>query len=305
MANIGFIGLGNMGGPMAGNLLKAGHAVRVFDLDAGAVGRAVAAGAVAASSACDAVSGVEMVITMLPMGRHVRSVLTGDSGTGGGASGEGVFAVAAPGALVIDCSTIDVDTAREMAAAAQAAGLEMLDAPVSGGVPGAEAATLAFMVGGEEAAFQRAEPVLACMGRTIVHTGPSGNGQAAKICNNMMAGIQMLGTSEAFALAERLGLDARKLFEVASQSSGQCWSVTAYCPVPGLVPAAPSSRGYEGGFASALMLKDLKLAQQAAAASGAATPMGALAEGLYALFCTQGHGDVDFSGVIQMMSSQR
>jgi 3-hydroxyisobutyrate dehydrogenase len=224
-------------------------------------------------------------------------VLTGEGGDGA----PGLFAQAAAGTLFIDCSTIDVDTARAMAEAADAAGMEMLDAPVSGGVPGAEAATLAFMVGGAEETFRKAEPVLSAMGRAIVHTGPAGNGQAAKICNNMMAGIQMIGVSEAFALAERLGLDAEKLFAVASQSSGQCWAVTSYCPVPGLVPNAPSSRDYVGGFASALMLKDLKLAQQAAGASDAATPLGALAEGLYALFCAQGHADVDFSGVIRMM----
>ncbi|MQX35043.1 3-hydroxyisobutyrate dehydrogenase [Roseospira navarrensis] len=296
---IAFIGLGNMGGPMAANLLKAGHRVRGFDLDAAAVDRAVAAGAVAAGSAAEAVDGAGVVLTMLPMGRHVRAVLAGEEG-----GDPGLFAVAAPGTLFVDCSTIDVETARAMAEAAHAAGHRMLDAPVSGGVPGAEAATLAFMVGGAAETFAEAEPLLACMGRTIVHTGPAGTGQAAKICNNMMAGIQMLGVSEAFTLAERLGLDTARLFEVASQASGQCWSVTAYCPVPGLVPTAPSSRGYTGGFASALMLKDLKLAQQAAATGEAATPMGALAEALYALFCAQGHGDVDFSGVIRMLAAR-
>jgi 3-hydroxyisobutyrate dehydrogenase len=295
MATIGFIGVGNMGGPMAANLIKAGHAVRAFDLDAGAVSRAEAAGAVAVGSAVEAAEGAEVVITMLPMGRHVRAVLTGP---------DGVLSAAAPGTLFIDSSTIDVETARAVAEAASAAGHSMLDAPVSGGVPGAEAATLAFMVGGEAEAFERARPLLEAMGRTIVHTGPSGSGQAAKICNNMMAGIQMLGVSEAFALGRRLGLDPARLFEIASQSSGQCWAVTSYCPEPGLIPNAPSSRGYQGGFASALMLKDLKLAQQAAATSDAATPMGALAEGLYALFCAQGNGEADFSAVIRMVDGQ-
>ncbi|SDD75650.1 3-hydroxyisobutyrate dehydrogenase [Rhodospira trueperi] len=295
MTMIGFIGLGNMGGPMAANLIKAGHAVRAFDLDAEAMRRAEAVGAVAVGSAVATAEGADVVMTMLPMGRHVRSVLTGP---------DGVFMAAAPGTLFIDSSTIDVDTARAVGEAAAKAGHVMLDAPVSGGVPGAEAATLAFMVGGEAEAFERARPLLEAMGRTIVHTGPSGSGQAAKICNNMMAGIQMLGVSEAFALGRRLGLDPARLFEVASQSSGQCWAVTSYCPEPGLVPNAPSSRGYQGGFASALMLKDLKLSQQAAAAFDAATPMGAIAAGLYSLFCNQGNGDMDFSGIIRMIDGQ-
>ncbi|KAA5604146.1 3-hydroxyisobutyrate dehydrogenase [Roseospira marina] len=301
---IGFIGLGNMGAPMAANLVKAGHTVRGFDMDPNAVARAAEAGVGTAASVADAVSGAAIVITMLPMGRHVRAVLTGED-EGSSSNGGGAFAAAAPGTLFIDCSTIDVETARALAATADAAGLSMLDAPVSGGVPGAEAATLALMVGGPDDAFRRAEPVLAAMGRAVIHTGPAGNGQAAKICNNMMAGIQMLGVAEAFTLADRLGLDPARLFEVASQASGQCWSVTAYCPVPGMVPTAPSSRGYTGGFASALMLKDLKLAQQAAATSGATTPLGGLAEALYALFCGQGHGAVDFSGIIRMIERSR
>jgi len=295
MARIGFIGLGNMGGPMARNLLKAGHTVAGFDLVPAAVEAHTAAGGIVAASTAEAVRNADAVITMLPVGRHVREVMLGPGG---------VLASAAPGTLLIDSSTIDVETARAVAAQAEAAGFAMVDAPVSGGTVGAEAATLTFMVGGPEEAFRRAEPILQPMGRAIVHAGPSGSGQAAKICNNMIAGTTMIAVAEAFVLAERLGLDAQKLFDIASKSSGQCWSLTTYCPVPGPVPTSPANRGHQPGFAAALMWKDLKLAQQAAAATGAATPLGAQAAALYALYCGGGHGDLDFSGIVGMLRGE-
>ncbi len=292
MAQIGFIGLGNMGGPMLRNLLKAGHTVKAFDLAEAALAVARQAGAVTVGSPAEAAQGVEVVVSMLPAGEHVRRVYLGDGS---------VIAAAAPGTLLIDSSTIDVDSARAVSQAAVAAGLEMVDAPVSGGVGGAEAATLTFMVGGSDAAFARAEPILHSMGKAVIHAGGAGNGQAAKICNNMLLGISMIGTAEAFALAAKLGLEAQKLFDISSKSSGQCWSMTSYCPVPGPVPTSPANRDYQAGFTAAMMLKDLKLAQQAAAASGAATPLGAAAESLYALFCGSGQADVDFSGIMRMI----
>jgi len=294
MAKIGFIGVGNMGGPMVANLVKAGHAVTAFDLDASARAKAEAAGAAIAGSAAEAARAGEIVITMLPAGRHVRAVYLGDGG---------VIAEAAAGTLLIDCSTIDVESARVVNRAAADAGLAMLDAPVSGGVTGAEAATLTFMVGGEADAFARAEPVLAVMGKTIVHAGAAGNGQAAKICNNMILGASMIVVGEAFKLGERLGLSPQKLFDIASKSSGQCWSMTSYCPVPGPVPTSPANRGYRPGFTAAMMLKDLRLAQEAANAIGAATPLGAEAAALYALFCNAGNAEVDFSGIIRMIGA--
>ena len=294
MAKIGFIGVGNMGGPMVANLVKAGHAVTAFDLDASARAKAEAAGAAIAGSAAEAARAGEIVITMLPAGRHVRAVYLGDGG---------VIAEAAASTLLIDCSTIDVESARVVNRAAADAGLAMLDAPVSGGVTGAEAATLTFMVGGEADAFARAEPVLAVMGKTIVHAGAAGNGQAAKICNNMILGASMIVVGEAFKLGERLGLSPQKLFDIASKSSGQCWSMTSYCPVPGPVPTSPANRGYRPGFTAAMMLKDLRLAQEAANASGAATPLGAEAAALYALFCNAGNAEVDFSGIIRMIGA--
>jgi len=258
MAKIAFIGLGNMGGPMAANLLKAQHQVTAFDLSAGAVSAAIEKGAQKAATAAEAVKGAEVVITMLPAGKHVREVYETQ-----------VLANVAKGALLIDCSTIDVESARHVAALALKAGLEMVDAPVSGGVGGATAGTLTFMVGGSEAGFAKAKPFLQQMGKNIVHAGGSGNGQAAKICNNMILGISMIAVSESFMLAKRLGLDAQKLFDVASTASGQCWSLTNYCPVPGPVPASPANRDYQAGFTAAMMLKDLMLAQQAAQAAGA------------------------------------
>jgi len=292
MAAIGFIGLGNMGAPMAANLVKAGHQVIGFDIVPRAVEALSAKGGRAAASAAEAASAGELVITMLPAGAQVRSVYLGEAG---------VLANARKGTLLIDCSTIDVETARAVAAAAAEAGFDMLDAPVSGGVAGAEAATLTFMVGGEAAVFARAEPVLAAMGRTIVHAGPAGNGQAAKICNNMILGVSMIAVCEAFSLAERLGLAAQTLFDVAAKSSGQCWALTSYCPVPGPVPSSPANREYVPGFTAAMMLKDLRLAQQAAGATAAPTPLGAAAANLYQLFVDEGPGGLDFSAIYRLI----
>ena len=292
MARIGFIGLGNMGLPMAANLVKAGHAVTGFDVAAASVAKFTGLGGGAADTVAAACGDAEAVVTMLPAGAHVREVY---------GAPDGVIAAAPSGTLVIDSSTIDVATAREVAAAAAAAGLAMVDAPVSGGVGGAAAGTLTFMVGGTADAFARARPILEAMGRTIVHAGGSGNGQAAKICNNMILGVSMIAVSEAFLLADRLGLDAQSLFDIASKSSGQCWSMTSYCPVPGPVPASPANRGYQAGFTAAMMLKDLKLAREAAAAAGAATPLGTAAEELYDAFAADGHAGEDFSGIIRFL----
>ena len=292
MAKIGFIGLGNMGLPMAQNLVTAGHAVAGFDVNAASAGRLAEGGGTRAASATEACRDAELVITMLPAGAHVRDVYLGDGG---------VLAAVAPGTLLIDSSTIDVETAREVAQAAAGRGLAMVDAPVSGGVAGAQAATLTFMVGGPDDAFERARPVLEKMGKTIVHAGGPGTGQAAKICNNMILGASMIVVSEAFLLAEKLGLDAQKLFDISSKSSGQCWSMTTYCPVPGPVPASPANRDYRAGFTAAMMLKDLKLAQAAARATRAATPLGAGAAAVYEQFVETGEGGVDFSGIIRYL----
>lgn len=295
MARIGFIGVGNMGGPMARNLAKAGHAVCAFDLDADRLAEAVAGGAEAAGDIAGAASGAEVVVTMLPAGRHVRGAYTGDGG---------ILASAPAGTLLIDCSTIDVATAREVGATADAAGFAMLDAPVSGGVVGAEVASLTFMVGGADVAFARAKPLLDAMGRNIFHAGPSGAGQAAKMCNNMILGISMIGVSEAFALARKVGLDPKKLFEVSSTASGQCWALTTYCPEPDILESAPSSKGYKPGFTAAMMLKDLKLAQDAAGGSGAETPLGRHAMELYERFVKAGGAETDFSGIIRMLTGR-
>ncbi len=292
MAAIAFIGLGNMGGPMAGNLVKAGENVRGFDLSRGHLDAAVANGVAAAASIADAVKGASIVVTMLPAGPQSRAVY------------DTVIPAAEKGALLIDCSTIDVDSARAIATKASAAGFEMVDAPVSGGTVGAANATLTFMVGGSEAAFGRAEPILSKMGKTIVHAGGPGNGQAAKICNNMILGISMIAVAEGFSLAAKLGLDAQKLFDISSKSSGQCWSMTSYCPVPGPVPASPANRDYKPGFTADMMLKDLKLAQSAAQTTGQATPLGAAAESLYALMAAKGDGALDFSGIINMLQGR-
>ena len=290
MSRIAFIGLGNMGAGMAANQVKAGHTVSAFDLAPHALERATRDGCTVAPSAADAVKDAETVITMLPAGSHVRQVYA-----------ESVLLNVAEGALLIDCSTIDVDSARAVAAQAKDKGFDFADAPVSGGIAAAEGGTLTFMVGCAEARFADVKAALDPMAKAVVHAGEAGAGQAAKICNNMVLGISMLGVCEGFALAERLGLKPDKFFEVASQSSGSCWSINSYCPWPGVGPAAPSDRGYEGGFLTKLMLKDLKLAQAAAASAGAAAPMGAQAEGLYALFERLGYGDKDFSGVLQML----
>jgi len=295
MAVIGFIGLGNMGGPMAANLVQAGHRVIVQDISADAVARAVALGAEAASDIRAAAVGAEAVITMLPSGKEVRGVYLG---------ADGILSSAAPGTVFIDCSTIDVRTAREVAAEAASAGFAMVDAPVSGGVGGAEAGTLTFMVGGDAEAFARTAPILAAMGKVVVHAGGSGNGQAAKICNNMILGVSMIAVCEAFVLADKLGLEAEKLFEISSKASGQCWSLSTYCPVPGPVPTSPANRDYQAGFTAAMMLKDLRLAQDAAQSSGAATPLGAEAAQLYALFAAQGGASTDFSGIIKFLRGE-
>jgi 3-hydroxyisobutyrate dehydrogenase len=295
MAAIGFIGLGKMGGPMAANLLRAGHRLAVHDLAADAAARAVALGAEAAPDVGAAVSSADAVITMLPAGEQVRSVYLG---------AEGILARAAPGTLFMDCSTIDVATARDVAAAAESAAMVMVDAPVSGGVGGAEAGTLTFMVGGKEDAFARAAPILQAMGKAVVHAGGAGNGQAAKICNNMILGISMIAVCEAFVLADKLGLDSQKLFEISSKASGQCWSLSTYCPVPGPVPTSPANRDYQAGFTAAMMLKDLRLAQDAAQNTGAATPLGAEAAQLYTQFAAQGGGATDFSGIIKFLRGE-
>jgi 3-hydroxyisobutyrate dehydrogenase len=292
MARIGFIGLGNMGLPMAANLVKAGHEVLGFDVVGPLAGKLAAAGGTAAESITAACSDAEAVITMLPAGAHVHEVYIAPGG---------VIDAAAAGALLIDSSTIDVTTAREAAARAAAKDLAMVDAPVSGGVGGAQAGTLTFMVGGTDEAFARARPLLENMGRTIVHAGGAGNGQAAKICNNMILGVSMIAVSEAFLLAEKLGLDAQRLFDIASKSSGQCWSMTSYCPVPGPVPTSPANRGYQAGFTAAMMLKDLKLAQEAAHGGGAAAPLAAAAAGLYDAFAASGHAAEDFSAIIRFL----
>ena len=296
MTTIGFIGLGNMGAPMAANLVRAGHQVTGFDLVPRAMEALATKGGQAVASATEAAAAGDIVITMLPAGPQVRSVYLDEGG---------ILASARRGALLIDCSTIDVETARVVAAAANGAGFDMLDAPVSGGVSGAEAASLTFMVGGEAETFARAQPVLAAMGRTIVHAGPAGNGQAAKICNNMILGVSMIAVCEAFSLAERLGLEAQTLFDISSKSSGQCWALTSYCPVPGPVPASPANRDYAPGFTAAMMLKDLRLAQQAAGATATATPLGATAANLYQMFVDEGAGVLDFSGIFRLISKRQ
>tara|TARA_R110001583_G_scaffold178786_2_gene334802 strand:+ start:18774 stop:19691 length:918 start_codon:yes stop_codon:yes gene_type:complete len=295
MAKIGFVGLGNMGGPMAANLIRAGHEVKVFDLSADAVKAAVEIGGTAAGSLAEVATDVEAIVTVLPAGKHVLAVYDGP---------DGILAHAATNTLVIDSSTIDVDAARKAAELAKARDMRPVDAPISGGVGGAKAGTLTFMVGGSEDAFASAEPILQAMGSNIIHAGDNGAGQAAKICNNMILGVSMIAVSEAFMLAKRLGVDAQKLFDISSKASGQCWSLTSYCPVPGPVPASPANRDYQAGFAVDMMLKDLKLAQQAAAGANATTPMGALAESLYAMYSAGGNGGRDFSAIVKMLDGE-
>jgi len=279
-----------MGGGMAANLAKAGHEVTAFDLVEDALARAEGHGCKRAASAAEAVKDAEAVVTMLPAGKHVRDVYESS-----------VIGTAPKGAILIDCSTIDVATAREEIEKAQAQGYEMVDAPVSGGIAAAEAGTLTFMVGGEKAAFKRAEPFLASMGKAVIHAGGPGSGQAAKICNNMLLGASMVATCETFVMAKKLGLDPQTFFDISSKASGQCWSMTTYCPVPGVGPETPADRDYEGGFASALMLKDLRLAMEAAQSVDAYTPMGSAAEELYARFAELGGAGKDFSAIIKMI----
>ncbi|WAC22185.1 3-hydroxyisobutyrate dehydrogenase [Blastomonas sp. SL216] len=287
MATIGFIGLGNMGGGMAANLAKAGHRVIAFDLSGEALARAGAAGCHPVSDAVQAVSEADVVVTMLPAGKHVAAVYK-----------DTVFGAARAGTLLIDCSTIDVDTARDVASAAKARGLEAVDAPVSGGIAAANGGTLTFMVGGSADGFARAEPILADMGKAVIHAGDNGAGQAAKICNNMLLGATMAATCETFALAKKLGLDLQTFYDISSKASGQSWSMTSYCPVPGVGPASPADNGYAGGFAAALMLKDMRLALEAAKASGARVPMGERAEAIYAAFVEADAQGLDFSAII-------
>ncbi|MBX9642889.1 MAG: 3-hydroxyisobutyrate dehydrogenase [Novosphingobium sp.] len=289
LMKIAFIGLGNMGGGMAANLVKAGHEVHAFDLSAEALARAKDNGCATCNSVREAVEGADAVISMLPNGAIVDSVYAAD-----------VIGLAPRSALLLDCSTIDVATARKVEDAARAAGCEMVDAPVSGGIAAANGGTLTFMVGGSDAAFAKAEPILAAMGKAVIHAGASGAGQAAKICNNMILGATMIATCEAFALAEKLGLDLQTFYDISSKASGQSWSMTSYCPVPGVGPQSPADNGYQGGFAAALMLKDLKLAMEAAKSAGADVPMGHRAEELYAKFAEAGNGGMDFSGIIKI-----
>ena len=291
MARIAFIGLGNMGGGMAANLAKAGHEVAAFDLSEEALARAGARGATRAATAAGAMKDADAVVTMLPAGRHVRAVYA-----------ESVLGHAPKGAILMDCSTIDVDSARAVIGQAAEAGYEMVDAPVSGGIAAAEAGTLTFMAGGTDAAFERARPFLEQMGKAVIHAGEAGAGQAAKICNNMLLGATMVATCETFAMAKKLGLDLQTFFDISSKASGQCWSMTNYCPVPGVGPETPADRDYEGGFAAALMLKDLRLALEAAQSVDAYTPMGAEAEELYSRFAEAlGGGGKDFSAIIRMI----
>lgn len=294
MASIAFIGLGNMGGGMAANLAKS-HKVFAFDLSQDALDKAKAAGCEIAPSANDAVKNAQVIVTMLPAGAHVKSVYLGENG---------ILANAPKNSLFLDCSTIDIESAREVANAAIAMGHEFCDAPVSGGVAAANAGTLTFMVGGDASSFEKAKTILENMGKKIFHAGNTGNGQAAKICNNMLLGIQMIGTSEAFSLAKKLGLDAQTFFDISSVSSGQNWSMTSYCPVAGPVPTSPANNDYKAGFAAAMMLKDLRLAAQAASNVKAATPMGANALSLYSIMEQQGMDAQDFSAIIKLFDKE-
>ncbi|MBL4725854.1 MAG: 3-hydroxyisobutyrate dehydrogenase [Rhizobiaceae bacterium] len=293
MSKIGFIGLGNMGLPMAINLVKAGHEVHAFDLVPAAVEAAKSAGMTTYDKAANAVSDADIIVTMLPNGKIVLSVF------------DEIIPAAKAGAVIIDSSTIDVSSAKKAHEMAEAANLGCLDAPVSGGVGGAENGTLTFMVGGSDDSFAKSEEVLNVMGRRLVHCGPGGAGQSAKICNNMLLGISMIGACEAFSLAEKLGLDQKALFDVVSTSSGSCWSVNTYCPVPGVGPQSPADNDYNPGFAAALMLKDLNLSQQAASESGMATPMGEHAAALYQAMVDDDGANTDFSGMINFLKTMK
>lgn len=290
MARVAFIGLGNMGGGMAANLAKAGHEVIAFDLAEPALERARGNGCSIATSAAEAVEGVDAVVTMLPAGKHVAAVYA-----------DSVIGKAPTSAILMDCSTIDVATAKQVEADAAAAGYTMVDAPVSGGIAAADGGTLTFMVGGSDDGFAKAQPFLDKMGKAVIHAGDAGAGQAAKIVNNMLLGATMAATCEAFVLAQKLGLNPQTFYDISSKASGQSWSMTSYCPVPGVGPETPADRNYDGGFAAALMLKDLKLAMEAAQKAGAYTPMGGEAEELYQRFVDLGGGGKDFSALIKMI----
>jgi 3-hydroxyisobutyrate dehydrogenase len=292
MAQIGFIGLGNMGLPMARNLIKAGHVVTGYDINVAASDKLAGAGGVAATALDMACMGADVIVTMLPSSKEVREVYLMQGG---------ILASARDGALLIDASSVDVDSARAVAAAAQVNEMAMVDAPVSGGVAAAEAGTLTFMVGGSVRSFERAKPILQAMGDTILHAGGAGDGQAVKICNNMILGVSMIAVAEGFLLAEKLGIQPQTLFDIVSKASGACWAMTSYCPVPGPVPASPANRDYQGGLAAAMMLKDLKLAHEAAKALGAKSPIGAAATALYGLYVEQGGAQSDFSGIIRFL----
>jgi 3-hydroxyisobutyrate dehydrogenase len=278
-----------MGGGMAANLVKAGHEVRAFDLSEAALAAAREAGCATFATAKEACQGAEAVVSMLPNGAIVKQVYWDE-----------VIGHAPEGAILLDCSTIDVATAREVIEVTEAHGYQMVDAPVSGGIAAANGGTLTFMVGGSDEAFARAEPILAAMGKAVIHAGAAGNGQAAKICNNMLLAIHMIGTCEAFAMAEKLGLDSQTFYEISSVSSGQCWSMTSYCPVPGVGPVTPADNGYQGGFAAGLMLKDLKLAMEAAAGAGAKVELGDHAKAIYEAFAAE-NAATDFSGIIRTL----
>ncbi|GAB4392263.1 MAG: 3-hydroxyisobutyrate dehydrogenase [Gammaproteobacteria bacterium] len=299
MARIGFIGLGHMGQPMALNLLRAGHQLTVYDLQPAAMATLEQAGAQCAATSDEVAHQADAVITMLQTGQQVSNVCLGTE-----SANDGLFSRANPSTLFIDCSSIDVATARVLHQRAQQASCHMVDAPVSGGVTGAEQATLTIMVGGTEQAVALAQPYLSAMGKTIVHAGIAGTGQVAKICNNMMLGISMIAVSEAFNLGEKLGLAPEKLFEISANASGQCWAMTSYCPVPGLVPSAPSNRDYQPGFTADMMLKDLRLSQNAAQTANSPTPLGAVATMLYNLFTVEGSGQQDFSAIINMIKGK-
>jgi len=290
---VGFIGLGNMGGGMAANLVKAGHEVRAFDLAEAALAHAVENGCVSMGTAREAATDVDAVVTMLPAGKHVRQVYA-----------DSVIGTAPTSAILIDCSTIDVASAKAVGAQAAERGYAMVDAPVSGGIAAANGGTLTFMVGGSDEGFARAQPILAAMGKAVIHAGGSGAGQAAKIANNMLLGATMVATCEAFLLAKKLGLDLQTFYDISSKASGQSWSMTSYCPVPGVGPESPADRDYQGGFAAALMLKDLKLAMAAAQDADASVPMGAAAEALYQAFANGGGGGLDFSAIIRMLDAE-
>ena len=293
MAKIGFIGLGNMGLPMAGNLVKAGHTVTAFDIVDANMKAAAAEGVGTAASANAVADGADVIVTMLPAGKHVLGVYQ-----------DGLLDAASKGTLLIDCSTIDVADARQAHALASEAGMLSLDAPVSGGVGGAQGATLTFMVGGSGDSFAAGEPILEGMGKKIVHCGDGGAGQSAKICNNMILAVTMIGVAEGFCLGEKLGLSHQALFDVVSTATGSCWSVNTYCPVPGPVPTSPANNDFKPGFATALMAKDLTLAQNATLQAGASTPMGAEAAHLYRLYMSTGAGETDFSSIIRFIRGQ-